>query len=165
MSSTLRTWRGRVIERIVRWLGQPAGGHLGLTATRQSGQPADCPSSSRGTILVIALDGAQHRTLAGQLEQCGHRAQVVSEKGAALDLLGSTEPILLIVVGPADLDLYRSLRRTSTAPILALAPQADEEHMLAAFAAGVDQYQVRPISSQEVAARAQSLLRRGPSGR
>ncbi len=111
--------------------------------------------------MILALDKWTYGPLVRELEQSGFEARLVRESVAALDILSRDDPAVLIVVGPADLGLYRVLRRASSVPILALAPKADEEQTLDAFAAGVDQFQAGPISLGEVVARVCALLRRG----
>lgn len=93
------------------------------------------------------------------LGQIGYGAQVVRGREAALAALKHAEPTLLIAGGSAGLNFYHALRRASPAPILALVPEADEERVLAAFAAGVDDCQAGPISNGEVVARVRAILR------
>lgn len=93
------------------------------------------------------------------LYSAGHAARVVDEGGTALEQLKDEHPLLIIVGGAADLDLYFALRCASVAPILALVSETDRDRTLAAFAAGVDDYQLGPISHREIVARVSALLR------
>jgi len=114
---------------------------------------------SSGMILIIEAGGWMCGSLPLQLRQVGYGAQVVRGRETALDALKLMQPTLLIAGGTAGLRFYRTLRRASPAPILALVPEADEERVLAAFAAGVEDCQVGPISNGEVVARVRAILR------
>ena len=114
-------------------------------------------------VLIVDLDGRTGSPLGQSLARSGFGPHVVRRGGAALGMLGRAAPAAVIVAGPADPDLYRALRRATRVPLLALDPQADDAQVLAAFAAGVDQFQAGPISPDEVVARVQALLRRFPA--
>ena len=110
--------------------------------------------------MIIELGGWSCGSLPILLSQSGYGTQVVYGREAALGVLEQASPALLIVGGAANPGLYRAARHASSAPILALVPREDEAGALSAFETGVDQYQVGPISSSEVAARAHAMLRR-----
>jgi DNA-binding response OmpR family regulator len=133
---------------------------LSATSGPQDSPRAMSPSISAGTVLIVEAGEWNCGALHSQLEQAGYAAQVAQE-ASALEALKREPPALLIVGGMPDPCLYRTLRRASSAPILALIPQGDEDQVLAAFAAGVDQCQTGHISGTEVVARARVLLRRG----
>jgi DNA-binding response OmpR family regulator len=97
---------------------------------------------------------------ARQLREAGYDVQVVDAHRAALDTVTQSPVALLVVDGATDPDVYRALRARSHAPILALAPQADEKQMMAAFAAGVDDFQPGVIGGAELIARAKAMIRR-----
>ncbi|OGR10775.1 MAG: hypothetical protein A2341_26690 [Deltaproteobacteria bacterium RIFOXYB12_FULL_58_9] len=111
-----------------------------------------------GTILIVEVDGWRREALLPPLRSAGYKVRVVDDR-AALETVQGEPPLLVIVGGVADLSLYRSLHYASPAPILALVPEADRDQLLTAFAAGVDDYQVSPISNTEIAARVQAMLR------
>jgi DNA-binding response OmpR family regulator len=136
----------------------------GLVPGPQAHGPAAVPGSAK-VVLIIDLDGRVGQLLAQSLEKAGFVPHVASRGNGALELLGRAAPAVAIVVGPADLDFYRALRRATSAPILALDPQAGDEQVLGAFAAGVDQFQARPTSHDEIVARVQALLRRATNGK
>jgi DNA-binding response OmpR family regulator len=92
------------------------------------------------------------------LGSAGYAARSVNEQGALL-AIEEEHPLLLIVGGTANLDLYRACRCAGTAPILAIVPDVDEECALAAFAVGVDDYQSGRISHREIVVRVGALLR------
>lgn len=141
-------------ERLFRrWLPRAPRSHPA------PGRPAGL--STARLILIIELGGWTCTSLPHSLEQAGYVARVVKEEGTALEVLSCESPILLVVGGRPGPEFYRALRRASPAPILALVPERDEEQALAAFAAGVDQYQAGYVSDVEVMARIRALLRRG----
>ena len=129
-------------------------------AGKQTNTPTDPPLDSDGKILLVEVGGYASGSLPRLLGQSGHETRVVQGREAALDILKRQEPGLIIVEGTADLGFYHTLRRLSSAPILALAPEGDVAQVEAAFAAGVDQFQAGPISTDEASARAHALLRR-----
>lgn len=141
-----------LLRRFTRRAARPAG---------EATTPSPLPKK---TALIVRLDGWTYTPLAQQLERSGWRVQVVDGGFAALNALARTTPDLLVVTGPADVPLYGTLRSATKAPILVLAAQTDEATTLAAFAAGVDQFQALPISCEEAAARALALARRGTAG-
>jgi len=143
-----------------RQLRRLARRHPGRATGRRAAESAVSSPPPGKTILIVELDGRMCCPLAQQLEHSGFGTQVASGQAAALDILAREASALVIVVGSAGLDLYRALRRATPVPILALDPRADDEQVLSAFAAGVDQFQARPISCNEVVARILALLRR-----
>jgi two-component system OmpR family response regulator len=77
---------------------------------------------------------------------------------------GGDSPILDITLpGPDGLALARALRARSDLPILFLTARDGLDDRLAGFAAGADDYLVKPFALAELLARMQALLRR--SGR
>lgn len=117
--------------------------------------------SAGRSVLLVDLDGRAGAILAPPLARAGLGLRVVGESGAALEALHGPSPAAVIVSGQAPPGLYAALRRATPVPLLALDPRAGEETVLAAFAAGVDQFQAGPIGPEEVAARVLALLRRG----
>lgn len=114
--------------------------------------------------MIVDLDGQVTPRLAQLLARSGFRARAVGKDTAALEALGHTAPAAVVVAGPAGLHFLRALRRATTVPILALDPYADDDRVLAAFAAGVDQFQAGSTGCDEVVARLQALLRRAAEG-
>ena len=135
---------------------EPGANQRAHQQTRPQGEPAD----SAALILIIELRGWACGPLPRLLGQSGYETQVVRGREAALGVLRLKAPVLIVVGGTATTRLYHALRQASPVPILALAPQGDAEQAISAYAAGVDQYQAGPISSDEVAARARAVLRR-----
>jgi two-component system KDP operon response regulator KdpE len=62
-------------------------------------------------------------------------------------------------------EVFRELRRWSSAPILVLSAVGDEKEKIAALDAGADDYVTKPFSGDELLARLRAALRRtAPSG-
>ena len=133
-------------------------------------KPAD-PSRSRtdrekdlprsiGKILIVELGGWTDPLLPMWLCSAGYEPEVVQGREAGLDALRSAKPTMLIVKGAADPEFYSALRGASAAPILALAPAADPGQIVAAFGAGVDDFQPDSIEAGEIVARVNALVRR-----
>lgn len=61
------------------------------------------------------------------------------------------------------LDICRTLRLETIAPILVLSPRTEEEHILQAFDLGIDEYLPKPISPRLLVAKVNALLRRARS--
>ena len=124
----------------------------------RTAQNVECQTPSIGLVLIVQTNGWKGGALLPLLCSAGYTARGVDERGA-LQAIKEVHPLLLIVGGSADLDLYCAYRYATTAPILALVPEADRERALSAFAVGVDDYQSGPISHREIVARVGALLR------
>jgi len=61
------------------------------------------------------------------------------------------------------LDICRTMRLETIAPILVSSPRAEEEYILQAFDLGIDEYLPKPISPRLLVARVNALLRRARS--
>ena len=111
-----------------------------------------CADNSRATWLdaVLATDGFDTA-----------RAQSGRE---TLALVGDLRPKIVLIDTPlADLDgaeLCRGLRALTEAPIVVVAPDADEADIVRALELGADEYLLRPLRPRELAARVRALLRR-----
>ncbi len=136
------------------------GSRPGRAARQQAVAPAAALPGRGRAVLLVDMDRATAVPLAQHLRLSGFAAQVVDDQAAALAYLGRAQPALVIVVGPAGLDLYAALRRATPALILALDARAREAHVLAAFDAGVDQFRVERVSSAEAVVWILALLRR-----
>ena len=121
----------------------------------------ECQTPSIGLVLIVQTNAWNGEMLLPLLCSAGYTARGVDERGA-LQAIKEDHPLLLIVGGSADLDLYCACRCATTAPILALVPEADRERALSAFAVGVDDYQSGPIGEREIVARVGALLRSIP---
>jgi DNA-binding response OmpR family regulator len=98
--------------------------------------------------------------LENPVQQLGFRVHAVGTEAQALEALSQGGVAAVVVTGPASVPFLRALRCATSAPILALDSQADDNRVLEAYDSGVDQFVARPISAQEVVARLTALLRR-----
>ena len=150
-----RFWAHQVRGRLERLLRRPTS--LAEQSLEQAVEKRLHRSSE--PILIIEVGWWRCGSLPLLLGKIGYGVQVVRGLEAALDNLELMQPTLLIAGGMVNQNSYRVLRDASPAPILALIPEADAEQVMAAFAAGVDDCQVSPISNGEVVARVRAILR------
>ena len=120
------------------------------------------PSPSR--VLFIEDEAAIRDPVAAALTQAGHLVRAEPDGMRIADLADTFRPdlaILDIALPRADgLALGRVLRNRSDLPILFLTARDSIDDRLAGFAAGADDYLVKPFALSELLARAQALLRR-----
>lgn len=117
-------------------------------------------------VLVIDRDPQWRLSLAGALTAEGHEVETASSSQAGLALARVSPPDVVIVDllsdGSSD-DLCRALRSdpiVSRATLLVVSSADDEEHRIAAFEAGADDYLAKPYSIRELALRVRALARR-----
>lgn len=98
------------------------------------------------------------------LEEAGYEVAFAYDGAAALDEFERHNPDLVILdwlLPKQDgISVAEHIRRTSTAPIIMLTAKTGEEDRLQGFAAGVDDYVVKPFSARELEARVRAVLRR-----
>lgn len=106
------------------------------------------------------------RRLIDQVLQAHGFSVLLAEDGdVALDLLrsGRPEAVVLDLKMPrvSGLEMLRQLRAAGEdVPVIVLTGVADEEWILAAFAAGADDYVTKPFQHRVLVARLQAVLRR-----
>jgi signal transduction histidine kinase/DNA-binding response OmpR family regulator len=156
------------LEEAVRWTPE-----LPLQSVESEPSPVDPDSewqhrtllrSERRRILVAAADRDLRQylsSIAGELYQ----VDVAEDSESALRALEHLKPDVLV----ADMDLQgsdglavvravRAVPATSALPILLISPHASEENRLRAFAAGANDYLVKPFSAPELLVRLESQL-------
>jgi DNA-binding response OmpR family regulator len=116
-------------------------------------------------LLIVEDDRQIAENLYDFLEGRGHDCDHAATAATARRLLADAPPDLLLLdrnLPDGDgLELARELRAAGQRlPILVLTALDTLDEKLAGFAAGVDDYLVKPFALQEVAARVDSLLRR-----
>lgn len=118
-------------------------------------------------VLIVEDETAIRDAVATALEGAGYLARGVADGTRLREVAGSFRPdlaILDIMLPGADgLSLARRLRVRDDLPILFLTARDDLNDRLAGFAAGADDYLVKPFALTELLARVHALLRR--SGR
>lgn len=119
-------------------------------------------------ILAIEDDEGLQRVLARLLERDGFDVTTTGEGRAALALLSTVQPDLVVMdLGLPDVngfDLLREVRSTTGAPIIVLSGRSDEADRVLALETGADDYVVKPFLNREFVARVRVRLRRSLSG-
>lgn len=120
------------------------------------------------TTIVVADDDADVRDLVQfKLEQGGMDVVSVGDGAAALEACRQHGPDLvlldLMMPGMSGLDVCRSLRASAAladVPVIMLTARAQESDIAQGFAAGADDYVVKPFSPRELSSRVQAVLAR-----
>ncbi|HWJ11912.1 MAG TPA: response regulator transcription factor [Nocardioides sp.] len=119
------------------------------------------------TIGLCEDDDAIRGVLVRALRAAGHDVTAAHDGREALRLLGREQPLDVIVmdVGLPDADgrdVVQALRSAGQdAPVLFLTALGASHEVLAGFAAGADDYVVKPFETKELLARLAALARRG----
>lgn len=101
--------------------------------------------------------------LAGFLRGCGYLVLTAGSAEEALGLLSRQPDCLLLDIqmpGQDGLQFCRRIRNHFSGPIIFLTARIEESDKLQGFAAGADDYIVKPFSLRELEARVQAHLRR-----
>lgn len=115
-------------------------------------------------VLIIDDEPAIADTLAYALRNEGFAVDCcgLGSQGLALLAAGDIDFVVLDVGLPdmTGFDVCRSLRRTSSVPVLFLTARADEVDRIVGLELGGDDYVTKPFSPREVASRVRAILRR-----
>lgn len=121
-------------------------------------------------VLVVDDDEGVRTAVTWALEADGFEVQAVDNGLAALDLLDSSPPSLVVLdlslPGLGGLDILRRLRTGEAQagrwhlPVIVLSGRDSETDRIVGLDLGADDYLVKPFSPGELAARARSVLRR-----
>jgi len=116
-------------------------------------------------LLLIQGDPDFSSWLAGRLTGAGFVPHGVDSVGAALrhDLARTAAAVLVDVGldGPDGSSMVRPLREGGIGqPLMVLSPKADWREKVACLDCGADDYVVKPVHSEEVAARLRAIVRR-----
>ena len=128
-----------------------------------SGLSHEASQEPRKYILVAETGGCIISHVIRALQAASYVVDTFRSSSEALDGIQQAEPLLIIVCGTSAGDTSRMLRSASSAPILALVPDAGlgaEVDVLSALDAGADDCQVASIGEREVLQRVRVLLRR-----
>ena len=118
--------------------------------------------------VLIADDDADIRDLvAFKLTQSGHQVRAVEDGMAALRAVREELPDLALLdirmPGMSGLDVCRELRsepETATLPVIMITARSQEGDVEVGFAAGADDYIIKPFSPRELSSRVQAVLTR-----
>jgi DNA-binding response OmpR family regulator len=116
------------------------------------------------TILVVDDELEIVKVVRAYLEQNGFRVLTSADGQQALAIFRHDRPDLVILdlnlPSLVGLDVCRSIRRESNAPIIMLTARVEETDRLIGLEIGADDYIVKPFSPREVVARVRAVLRR-----
>ncbi len=123
-------------------------------------------SENKLTILIVASDDNAHERLKSIFQDGGYQTFAANDAASALRLLQIHDCDLVIldldIPGVDSLALCRLLRArptTSKVPIIALSNNDDEHRKVQTFAAGADDYIIKPSTAGELISRVGSHLR------
>ena len=117
-----------------------------------------------GKILVVDDELLYQRLLKVNLETEGFEVITTSNGESAVELVASQKPLLVILdIMMPKLDgiaTCERIRQFSNVPVIMLTAKEEEKDRVRGFAAGADDYVVRPFSVTELIARVHAVLRR-----
>lgn len=115
-------------------------------------------------VLVVDDEPTVRRVVVGYLRRDGHEVTEAADGDAALALLASSPPDLVVLdmmlPGVSGLDILRIIRSSGDMPVIMLTARSEESDRVAGLELGADDYVVKPFSPRELAARVNSVLRR-----
>ena len=115
-------------------------------------------------ILIAVDDPVVHESLGLYLESEGYEHQSAYDGQQALEMVESLHPDLIVLdlMMPrvSGIDVCRTVRQTSTLPIIMLTAKGEEIDRILGLELGADDYIVKPFSPREVLARIKAVLRR-----
>jgi DNA-binding response OmpR family regulator len=116
------------------------------------------------TILLVDDDARLREIVGMALEGEGYGVRTVGSAEDAVDVLGRTDPDLLILdvmlPGKDGFELCREIRKRSPVPILMLTAKTDTVDIVVGLESGADDYVTKPFVTKELVARIRALLRR-----
>ncbi len=115
-------------------------------------------------ILIADDDPVVHESLGLYLESEGYEHQSAYDGQQALDMVESLHPDMMVLdlMMPkvTGIDVCRTVRQTSSLPIIMLTAKGEEIDRILGLELGADDYIVKPFSPREVLARIKAVLRR-----
>ena len=145
------------VVRLPRYDGSPEAAEL-IEGTEP--QPEAEPAADRPRLLIIEDEPDLRGYLSKLFTKDGYAVDAAADAATALSLLEGNPPDLVItdvmLPGQSGLDLLAELRqdeRLARLPVVVLTARADAETAIGAFAAGADDFVVKPFNSAELLAR------------
>ena len=115
-------------------------------------------------ILVVEDEPSIGEVVSLYLRRAGYQVRVVDDGQAALDILSSDLPDLVVLdlmLPRVDgLEIAAWLRERGDTPIIMLTARREERDRIAGLEMGADDYVVKPFSLQELVSRVRAVLRR-----
>jgi len=128
--------------------------------------PADGPNANALSIVVVDDDAVQLRLLTRYLTKAGHQVRTARDGNEALRLALESNPQLVItdlfMAGMDGAALVKALRQTKLGRalyVIMLTSSDDDEHQVAAFEAGADDFVVKPFRPRLLEARLRACVR------
>ncbi|HKX15415.1 MAG TPA: ATP-binding protein [Propionibacteriaceae bacterium] len=147
----------RFVVRLPRYNGSPTAAD---TESATEPQPEGEPGPDRPRLLIIEDEPDLRGYLIKLFAKDGYAVEGAADAETALTLLDDNPPDLVItdvmLPGQSGLDVLTVLRqdeRMARLPVVVLTARADAESAIAAFAAGADDFVVKPFNSAELVAR------------
>ncbi|HEX6757281.1 MAG TPA: response regulator [Propionibacteriaceae bacterium] len=148
----------RFVVRLPRFSGPPPNADLAESAAQPGTE--DESGEDRRRLLIIEDEPDLRSYLTRLFSKDGYAVEAVGDVETALTSLDSSTPDLVItdvmLPGQSGFDLLTTLRRDermARLPVVVLTARADAESALEAFAAGADDFVVKPFNSAELLAR------------
>ncbi len=132
--------------------------------------PATRGGEDRPTCVLIAEDEESFAdALTVGLSREGFVVHVAGDGTTALNLFGSIDPDVVLLDqmlpgGLSGLDVCRSIRATSSVPIIMVTAKGEEIDTVVALEVGADDYVTKPFRMRELIARIRAVSRRSPRG-
>ena len=143
--------------------------HDGLEATGELSRRPLASEEAVACLVVVSDDPFWSRQITEELHEVGYSSTIDDRAAVAFDPAGLTGVDLCIVdldtVAASGLAACAAIRARSSVPIIATGRRADEVTVLAAFAAGIDQYVDTEVTPRQFVARVRAVLRRFPPRR
>jgi signal transduction histidine kinase/DNA-binding response OmpR family regulator len=146
------------VVRLPRCDGAPAT--VELTESAAEPQPGQEPAADRPRMLIIEDEPDLRRYLTKLFTKDGYAVEAAADAATAFTSLERNAPDLMItdvmLRGESGLDILAALRqdeRLARLPVVVLTARADAETAVSAFAAGADDFVVKPFNSAELLAR------------
>ncbi len=117
-----------------------------------------------GTVLVVDDEHIVREVVCRYLEREGYTTVQASAGRAALELIESERPDLIVLdVMLPEVDgftILAGLRKRADIPVILLTARTDETDRVLGLELGADDYVIKPFSPRELAARVRTILRR-----
>ncbi|MEA3511188.1 MAG: response regulator transcription factor, partial [Actinomycetota bacterium] len=117
-----------------------------------------------GTVLVVDDEDIVREVVCTYLEREGYTTHQASAGRAAMELIESERPDLIVLdVMLPEIDgfsILSQLRKQSDIPVILLTARTEETDRVLGLELGADDYVVKPFSPRELAARVRTVLRR-----
>ena len=116
------------------------------------------------TILLVEDEKGLARVIKRELEGAGYTVRCALDGVQGVQMFTQEQPDLVILdwmlPGLDGLEVLRSIRRISAAPVLMLTARTEEMDRVIGLEVGADDYLTKPFGMRELVARVRALLRR-----